>query len=139
MSNAAWRRTHIDMGLDVAPSSPVQGQLYIRGADGHLFQYLAGVWQDLTLGGGGGGVTFYSTSVDFGATPYGTFTKTFAHVGATTAMKILVSQDGTSDETELAPLTVSAACLAADVITIRVHSTNGNAFSGIRSFYYLIG
>lgn len=122
-----------------APSSPTKGQSYVDAATGHLWTYDGATWVDNGTGGGGGGVTFYSISVDFGATPNGSFTKTFAHVGATTAMKVVMQQDGTSDETELAPLSCAAACLAADVITIRVHSVNGNPFSGIRTFSYLIG
>lgn len=122
-----------------APSSPTKGQSYVDTATGHLWTYNGAAWVDNGTGGGGGGVTFYSASIDFGATPSGSFTKTFAHVGATTAMKVVMQQDGTSDETELAPLAVAAACLAADVITIRVHSVNGNFFAGIRAFSYLIG
>lgn len=80
-----------------------------------------------------------SVVVTFDATPFATKTTTFAHVGATLSQRVIVTEDGESDESEMEPLLVSAWVSAAGIISLRATTSTGAPLVGSRRFNYQVG
>lgn len=105
----------------------------------------ASVWSALPYRGvnGAPGGTVYQVDVNFGTAWRDAVTTTFAHVGATTLMRVvaqLAPSSATDDELEMEPLTVAAMVPSNDVIRLTVACTrSGGVFKGTRRIAYMIG
>ena len=104
----------------------------------------ATAWSSLPYRGvdGAPGGTLYSVDVALGSVPRDSVTTTFAHVGATTLQRVLVSPAPASavdDELEMEPLVVAAMVPSNDVIRLTVACARaGGLVSGTRRFVYTI-
>lgn len=90
----------------------------------------------------GGGATATAITLDFGSTPIQSKTFSFAHAGATTGQKIIVSVSGDMpsgvdfDELEMEPVVVVGRVSATD--TIELQATVAGFITGKRNFNYMV-
>ncbi len=92
---------------------------------------------------GGGGVTIYTKTIDFGSIPRDSITTSFSHIGALINNKVIITASGSMpvgvdlDELEMDTLIASAYVSAADTITVIINAIPGPV-SGERNFNYQI-
>lgn len=91
-------------------------------------------------GGGGGGATIHTASVDFGSVPVSVKRFSVGHSGATTSQKVMVQVLPTSsdvDEYEWEPVNAQGFVSATNVVDVIISTLNpGGLLSGIKTIGY---